>query len=251
MTSEAGLVAIKAPPFLETETKAWFVILESQFHLRQITTEETKFYYTIASLPPEVISQIPEEVITSSSYSDVKAEIIRIHERTRPELFEKLISTTKLTGRPSTFLQEISKTASKVGVNDDLVRHKFIQSLPPAVAPAIAAQKDLSLVQLGKLADELLPLMENQCFNISRPTSSRTPSTPCPSSVRPFYRDQRPAICRAQIYFGSQARSCRKWCKWPNKSNSRILPDSRPGSPSTSRPSSPQRTPQPPIQSEN
>ena len=142
--------------------------------MRKITSEETKFYHALAALPPEIITRIPEEQISARAYSSLKEAVISAHERTKPELFEKLISTTKLTGRPSVFLQEILQTASKVGVQEELVRYKFVQSIPPSIVPIIAAQKELSLSQLGKLADELLPLMDAQCHNV--PSHPQSPS---------------------------------------------------------------------------
>ena len=263
-------VAIKAPPFLETAATAWFAILEAQFHLRSIKSEETKFYHALAALPPEIISRLPADVLSSSTYSSLKSSVIGIYESTKPELFEQLISTTKLTGRPSVFLQEISQIASKVGVNEELVRHKFIQSLHSSISPVLAAQKDLTLSQLGKLADELLPLAQSNIFNVqssnSRPSSpfrnqastSRHPSqfhnqpfhsrstshfNHIQKNLRPFHENQRPSVCRAHIFYGTKARSCRNWCQWPNKNNITIMPNSRPSTPVSSRSPSPNRTP--------
>ena len=125
-----------------------------------------------------------------------------------------------------------------MGVHEDLVRHKFIQSLHPSIAPVIATQKDLPLLQL---ADELLPFTE-QCFAVQNQRyhgSSQDSSSRSNHSVRPFHENQRPVICRAHLYYGPSARTCRRWCKWPNKNSVRIQDNSRPNSPTPSRPSSP------------
>ena len=58
------------------------------------------------------------------------------------------------------FLQEISSMASEPHVNDDLVKHKFIQAVLLTINPVIVAQKELNLKQLGTLADELLPFLQ-------------------------------------------------------------------------------------------
>ena len=47
----------------------------------------------------------------------------------------------------SSYLRELQGFANKVAAGDDLVRHKFIQSLPPTIAPVIASQKSLTLAQ--------------------------------------------------------------------------------------------------------
>lgn len=38
-----------------------------------------------------------------------------------------------MTGRPSLFLEEVQRIAAKVGVSEDLVKHKFIQALPTSI----------------------------------------------------------------------------------------------------------------------
>ena len=146
-----------------------------------------------------------------------------------------------------------------MGVSDDLIRHKFIQALPITIAAVLTTQKDLTITQLGKLADELSPLMSKPCHQVA-PVSSSRPNHLFPNSdrsnhfpmgLRPFNGSQRPRICRAHIYFASHAKTCKPWCQWPNKPfNIRINPSSRSTSPApdhqmrpSSRSSSPAPTP--------
>ena len=143
MATEVEFVAIKPPPFLETAATAWFAILEAQFHLRKITSEETRFYHALAALPPEIITRISEEQISSRTYSTLKDAVVSAHERTKPELFKKLTSTTQLTRRSSLLPQEILETANKVSAQ--LVRQLFVQAIPSPIAPVITAQKKLRI----------------------------------------------------------------------------------------------------------
>ena len=183
-----------------------------------------------------------------------------------------------MTGRPSTFLHELRDTASKIGVGEDLVRHKMIKSLPPSIGAVLAAQRDLTLTQLGQLADKLVPLMQSACMMAQpcgdRRTRGRSPSptvryeprrtshssddrdahaprqsdtgtryrsrqySPYPdhrddksAELRPFRDGQGPKVCRAHIYFGIEARTCRPWCQWPDKINAKVKPSSRSSSP--------------------
>lgn len=249
-------VAIKAPQFMETSVNGWFSIMEAQFHLGKVTTEETKFYHILSSLPAETVTRLPQDVLSATTYSTLKAAIVQMFEQTKPEMFEKLISATTLTGKPSVFLQEIRQIAGKVGVADDLVRHKFINALPPTIAPVLAAQQELTLVQLGKLADELVPFAQS-CLQVnyaphqqqtasqhfsgkyssgkySNPQNTQKANVPgaIPIGVKPFYSDQRPQVCRAHIYFGTQAKTCKPWCKFPGKTPQlKMQPSSRASSP--------------------
>lgn len=245
-TNSVLRVSVKPPSFMETAVPAWFKILEAQFHLSKITSCKTKFYHALAALPPEVVARVPAATVENEDYATLKDEVVSSYEQTKPEMFERLISTTTMTGRPSAFLQDISSTARKLGVSEDLVRHKFIQALPSSISPVVATQKTLSLQQLGKLADELMPFAQSQCFMVkpddpsssagrSSSSTKSANSSSIPAGIRPYSSDQRPLVCRSHIYFADKARTCKPWCKWPNKKNTSMLPSSRSSSPAPSQ----------------
>lgn len=244
-------VSIKAPSFMEDSAQAWFSILTAQFEIANIRSDRTKFFHTLASLPPDVVARLSPDILTSQSYIQLQGAVIHSYEKSKPELFERLISATVMTGRPSVFLQELSTVAGKVNVGDDLVRHKFLLALPPPINSILGAQRELSLRQLGTLADELLPLAHRgQCAVVDVPhdrdsfrsrradhhsgTQQQYGShhSSIPIGVRAYRQGQRPRICRAHLYYAEAARSCKQWCHWPNKNPTlRILPNSRASSP--------------------
>ena len=236
----AGLysVAIKAPQFMESAAAGWFAILEAQFHLRNISQSSTKFYHVLAALPPDVVANLNAKTLDDKDYNELKKAVVSNYEKTKPELFEKLITNTKLTGRPSLYLQELLTIASKVGVGEELVKHRFIQSLPSTIAPVIAAQHDLPLVRLGNMADELMPLIQNANTNqVARRMDKKESGTVAdtnslPVGLKPFYASQKPQVCRGHLYYGSKSKTCKGWCKWPEKRECNVLPNSRPASPS-------------------
>ena len=252
--------SVKAPAFMDTAVEGWFAIMDAQFHLARVTSTQSKFYHVLAALPPDTVSRLAPDVLSKTTFEDLKQAVVSLYAQSKPELFERLISKTQMTGRPSTFLHELRDTASKVGVGEDLVRHKMIKSLPPSVGAVLAAQRDLTLTQLGQLADELVPLMQTSCL-VAHSHSDRRPTrrSPSPSDrwqpnygsryrsrqnsphpehrddapvgLHPFHDGQRPRVCRAHIFFGVDAKTCRSWCQWPDKINAKIRPSSRPSSP--------------------
>ena len=243
-TTHVNAATIKPPAFMETAVPGWFSIIEAQFHLRNITSESTKFYSVIAALPAEVISRMPPTTLNldTSDYKTLKDGLISSYEKTKPELLDRLMKTTSISGRPSVYLQEMINTASRIGVTDDIIRHKFLQALPSTISPVIASQKGLDLSQLGNLADELLPYFSQSSVmsvpqqkprysNVSNAEKKDGNTTPI--GVRPFNKDQRPKVCRAHIYFADRARTCKPWCKWPHKASCQIQPSSRPPTPTS------------------
>ena len=244
----AHAVSIKVPAFMDTAANGWFAIIEAQFNLKNITNASTKFYHVLSNLPPDLIAQLSPTLLSNKSYEDLKEAVINIYEKTKPELFARLMNDTKMTGRPSFYLRELMTTASKVGVGDDLVKHRFIQALPAAISPVIAAQSDLTLDQLGNLSDQLMPILQKDvCNNVdnrninnvnqsnsftqNQSNSSNNSGQNLPIGLRPFGNTQRPKVCRGHLYFAETSRTCKPWCKWPNKRNCHMQPNSRSASP--------------------
>ena len=156
------------------------------------------------------------------------------------------MSATIISGRPSAYLHEMLSVAKRICISDDIVRYKFLQALPSTIAPVITSQKDLNHTQLGRLADELMPLLNNdKAFVLQRPLSTKNNSqtnykgkysqdTSVPLNFRPYRNNQWIKICRAHIYFSNEARTCKPRCKWHKKNDLQMLPSSRPAIPTGS-----------------
>ena len=216
-------VNIKAPEFMETAVNGWFTILEAQFHLRNVMASKTKFYAVVSSLPTEEVGKLPNATLASQNYEELKRTLIEAPERTKSGLLEKLMSTTTISWRPSAYLHEMLSVAKRIGISDDIVRHIFLLALPSTISPVIASQKDLNHTQLGRLADELMLLLNNdKAFVVQRPLSKNnsqtnykgkhSQATSVPLSFRPYRSNQRTKICRAHFYFANEARTCKPWC---------------------------------------
>lgn len=237
-------VTIKAPEFMETAAAAWFSIIEAQFVLKGITASQTKFYHVLSILPGTVAALLPATVFEAKEYKLLKEAVISSYEKSKPEILERLLSSTRLTGRPSMYLKEIISLAAPIAIGEDMIRHKFIQALPQSISAVIASQSNLDLTALGKLADDLLPYFSNQAsaMNVQQTAAAATSNTnynrnydrTWPAGLRPFNSEQRPKVCRAHLYFAGKAKFCKPWCKWPNKSSCKMLPNSRPASPTRS-----------------
>ena len=78
--------------------------------------------------PPDTIAHLLKSLLTSASFTALQEALTDMYEKTKHELFERLIRKSKLTGRPSLFLAELREMGDKVGVGDELIRHKFIQT---------------------------------------------------------------------------------------------------------------------------
>ena len=47
---QQNAVSLKLPTFWASQPQVWFEQAEAQFHIRQITADDTKYYYVISAL---------------------------------------------------------------------------------------------------------------------------------------------------------------------------------------------------------
>ena len=248
--AQVNAVSMKVPAFIESNVLVWFAIIEAHFVISGITSSTKKFSHALAALPTDILGRMQSSILVSFDYERLKEAVMHTLEKSKPELLDKLMTSSAISGRPSVYLNELVSLASRIGVGDDIIRHKFIQALPVSIKSVIASQTDLDIDRLGKMADDVLAYFNTQapiqpiCQVAHSPRREKEQQQKealhkrldsVRSSVRPFHRDQLPKICRAHLYYADKARFCKSWCKWPNKKRALdIQPSSRPASPTPS-----------------
>ena len=216
-----GYEPIDMPPFSESASVGWFLIMESKFYLREISNDETKFCYALISLPVELVSNITTTTLTNKNYEELKSEVIFSSLKANHDLY------ANLTNKPSIYLQELIDIANKVKIGEKYVKMHFIQVLPDKFSKIILALGDLTTEQLGNLADELVNLLKKYDDNSSIETESIHDNKIVPTSLRPYHHNQVQRVCRGHIFYGDMSRTCKPWCQWPNKERCEILTKSR------------------------
>lgn len=272
-TQHAFHVAVKPPKFDEASASRWFNIIESQFVIAKITSNLTKFHHVLANLPVNVMAQLSNEQIASNNYDTLKADIIALFSKSSPELFDSIVSQNHIIcTKPTAYLNELRKIAAQanLGLSDEFIKIKFIKGVPANIRPMLATHPTDSLDELARVADTMLaynppsavsyikhnnaghsdnyqryshnndrntdPFSRTQQYSGQRTKSDARPNyadASLPAGLRAFHSKQRPLVCRAHIYYGNDARTCKRWCILSN-SNVKILPDSRPSSRSNS-----------------
>ena len=160
----AAPVSVKAPKWDPDDSNAWFAILDAQFVLPGITVAATKFYHAIAVLPPDIVGKLDPAIIAASSYTNLKAAVLKEVERTKPELFHHLLDSLPV-GKPSQYIKEMRRTAESLKLPDyeELLKHRLVTSQPAEIAAVLMSQSaHLSASQLGELADQMLTLRPKQ-----------------------------------------------------------------------------------------
>lgn len=80
---------------------------------------------------------------TIGDYGKLKEVVVTLHEKSKPEILDELMSFSTLTGRPSVYLNELISLTTKIVVSSEIIRHEFIQAMPINIRPDLEVQMDL------------------------------------------------------------------------------------------------------------
>ena len=111
----ANLPKFKIATFYSTDVELWFIQIETQFDLHQITHDNERYRLTCAALSGEVASDVRDVLLQpflTHKYENLKAIPIERQGLTTPERVNKVISGEKLgSDIPSRFFRRMQKTA--------------------------------------------------------------------------------------------------------------------------------------------
>lgn len=141
--------------------------------------------------------------------------------------WKKLFSNV-LKNKPFHYLRELMATTNKVGVGEDLVRHRFTKTLPSTITWVIATATNLMLKEL----DTFFPFMKR---NIVQNTTSECYKRQTQKTINPntemhigvFYFMKRHQVWHRHLYFGKKSKTCKPWGQWTNKAACKIQPNSK------------------------
>lgn len=92
-------VTVKPPPCWKSEPRVWFVQLEAQFNLANITADLTKFNYVITAVDTEVLAQVTDIIskpLDANRYETLKNKWINIFSDSNEQRLRRLLSGLEL-----------------------------------------------------------------------------------------------------------------------------------------------------------
>ena len=221
---------IKMPKFLPDQPAVFFVMAESQFVLRGITSDDAKYHHVVSALPPEVVSRIVDLVTAPpamSKYDTIKQRLTDSYAGTSMERAQKILDTEDLGGRHPLALRDELRNLARGEDNEFLLRAVFLRSLPDEVRRVVCDATTLdemaaaagnhftktgaaivprrSVYAAGKDADDADGVA---AFRRHQDRSG-------PKSSTPREKD----ICRFHAKFGANARNCIAPCRMAPPSN--------------------------------
>ncbi|KAM7298918.1 hypothetical protein ISCGN_019485 [Ixodes scapularis] len=102
---------LRLPAFWAKNPWAWFSQVEAQFHLRRITTQESRYYHVVSALPPEVADELDDVLALpppENAYDHIKETILARKAASEASRIQQLLTTEELGDRrPSQLLHRM------------------------------------------------------------------------------------------------------------------------------------------------
>lgn len=172
-------VGVRVPPFWPEKPEIWFAQIEGQFHISNITSDLTKYYYIISNLEPKYAAEV-EDIIskppTENKYLYLKTKLIERVSKSREERIRQLITTEELGDRkPSQFLRHLQSLAGSE-VPQEFLKTIWASRLPSNIQTIVASQTTSALDEVALLADKIAEIVPT-AHNVNSVASNNRDST--------------------------------------------------------------------------
>ena len=125
-------VAVKLPPFWPSDPNIWFAQVEAQFATRGITNQRTMFEYVVASLSPDITTEIRDLILSppaENQYINLKEKLIQRTAASQQQRIQQLLNAEELGDKkPTQFLRRLQQLAGDTVRNEGvIIRELFLQ----------------------------------------------------------------------------------------------------------------------------
>ncbi|CAN8000248.1 unnamed protein product, partial [Ixodes hexagonus] len=157
---QVAALAIRLPAFWPADPQLWFAQVESQFVLRRITDQNTKFHHVVSALSSADAAEVRDIIIAPppvAPYDVLKNELVRRTGISEQRRLQRLLTAEELGDKtPSQLLRRMRHLLANATIDDALFRQLFLQRLPNDVRMMLASADSATIEDLAKLADRIL-----------------------------------------------------------------------------------------------
>ena len=161
-----SVVGLKLPP---ADLQVWFAQVEAQFKTWFITSQRTKYDYIVASLSPEVATDVWDLILKppdANPFDELKTVMIKHTAESEQCRLQQLFSFEKLGDRKLSqllwWLQQLLED------NAFFLCKLFFQRLPPNVKMVLASTPKTSTIdEITTLADHIMDVLAPNIFTVA------------------------------------------------------------------------------------
>ena len=177
-------INIKLPPFWPADPAVWFAQVEATFATKRLSSQKTKFDFVVASLSPEVVTEVRDLVLRppdDNPYDVLKETLIKRTAASEQKRLQQLFQAEELGDRkPTQLLRHMHQLlGDRTGFDEAFLRELFLQRLPSNVRMVLAASPSTTpLENLAELADRVTEVTAPPVANITPPASTTSQAPP-------------------------------------------------------------------------
>ena len=197
--------SLKLPALWINNPEAWFLHVESQFAIRKITADDTKYHYVVAALDSDSANRalsVLQNPPTDGKFDKFKKFLLSAYGKTHSERATALFNLNGLGDyKPSELMD---KMLALLGAHEPcfLFRHLFLQQLPDFVRIPLANSVETDCRKLALEADNLYLSGKQHQAQVQAVRSPHTVSKPTKTQTRCWYHTK----------FGARAKKCEQPC---------------------------------------
>ncbi len=209
---QVSAVSLKLPEFWTTTPAGWFHTVEAQFHVRNITADETQYYYVVSALgssPATAIAGFLNNPPAANRFQAIRTELLKVYEPSEQQKKRTLTSLGDLGDRKPTELLRYMKTLHNPPKDDVLFMTLFLDKLPPTARAILAATKWDDIDKLAEAADEVVAQDTGHLPTAAVRYKNNRNSQP----NRPA-QSQQPGVCWYHRKWGKDAQKCTAPCSY-------------------------------------
>ncbi len=225
---QVAAVSVKLPTFWTERAEVWFAQVEAQFAIRNVTSDQTRFYYVVQALDQDTATRVLDllrQPPQADKYHTLKRRLLDTFTLSEAQRAGHLLHMPGLgDSRPS---QLMDKMLALLGDHEPcfLFREIFMQQLPSHIRAHLTQAKITDCREMALAADALLTdtgpiinLIHNRSHHGgNKPKPPRMLSARTNINYAPHPDDS--DICYFHHRFGDAARQCRPPCNYTVKGN--------------------------------
>lgn len=170
-----GSSTLKLPPFYDKYPQQWFVLVESQFRIKNINQEHIKYDYLLLALSQDLFATVSDIVQNINDnwnhpgltpYTTLKEALLERNTLSESQRLETLLKDIDIGDRkPSEFYRALKQTAGQSdSITEKLITQLWIRKLPMQIQISLKTLPNPDIKTLLSMADSIYEifLMNNK-----------------------------------------------------------------------------------------
>ena len=217
-TMTEAAVSLKLPVFWPQQPEVWFAQTEAQFAIRGISTEETKFQYTVSALDQETavrVLDVIKKMPAKTPYTTLKGRLLGTFTPSEYERAGQLLHMPPLGDhKPSYLMDQMLGLMPAEHEPCFLFRRLYLEKLPERIRSILLHSDIQDMRELATAADKLHDSFSGEVSSATISKISQKPDKKDRKPKRNSDSRERSDYCFYHARFGKKAHKCEQPCAW-------------------------------------